>query len=119
MNKNERAWRRRGEAKRLLAAVQAAEARFAAFDRAVHLLLSDPEGRRQLARYGITQRWCARSLRGADIGGSGLSVLEGVVLAGVCNRSMEDAALVRWMSRAQPVALQELHAVVSSDSRVC
>ncbi|QWT22137.1 hypothetical protein KPL74_09030 [Bacillus sp. NP157] len=113
VSRSERVWRRRAEATGLLAAARAAEARFAAFDRAVCLLLDDPEGRRQLARLGITSRWCARSTRMGKTGADGLSVLEGIVLAGVCSSLLDDAPLVRWMSQARADALQALHAVAS------
>lgn len=109
VNKSERVWRRREEASQLLAAAHAAEGRFAAFARAVDCLLADAEGRRHLARHGITSRWCGRSTRPGKTGADALSVLEGVVLAGVCNRLFEDAPLVRWMSRVHPDALQALH----------
>jgi hypothetical protein len=109
VNKSERAWRRRGEAKALRAAAAAAEMRFAAFARALADLLPDPEGCRWLQRAGVTSQWCARSQRMAKAGAEGLSVLEGVVLVNTCSRLLDDAAFVRWLSQAKPDALRRLH----------
>lgn len=109
VNKAERVWRRREEAGRLHVAATDAEARFAAFARAVDGLMQDADGIRWLASHGISSRWCARSHRAGRFGAGGLSVIEGVVLAGVCNRLLDDARFVRWMSQACPDALRDIH----------
>ncbi len=62
-----------------------------------------------MANFGVTSRWCARSTRMGKTGAEGLSVLEGAVLVSTCNQLLENAALIRWMSRAMPDALQKLH----------
>ncbi|UPG92845.1 hypothetical protein [Luteibacter aegosomatissinici] len=111
VNKAERLWRRREEAVVLKAVAGDAEAHFAAFAGAIALLLQDTEGVRHLARHGINQAWCARSPRTGKTGAEGLSVLEGVVLAGTCSRLLDDPAFIRWMSKAHPDALQALHRV--------
>lgn len=114
VNKAERAWRRRGELIQLRAAACQSEVRFAAFFRAVHVLLDDPEGCRWLECMGVRSRWCSRSFRVGKTGAEGLSVLEGVVLTRTCDQLLENAPFVRWMSQACPHALRDLHLAARS-----
>ena len=110
VNPGERAWRRRNERLALTQAATDAEARIAAFSRAVSTLLDDPVGGRWMERFGFAQRTQPRSTRlPKDGSAEGLSVIESVVLAGVASRLLSEPDFVRWVSRVHPAVLAALH----------
>jgi hypothetical protein len=99
----------------LVAAAQEADARFRATHRALEALLDDPNAVPHLARHGILRATWGRSMRLPGNGRvEGLAVLEGIVLRGVISALLEDAPLVRWLSRHHPTQLVVLHEVGSA-----
>jgi hypothetical protein len=88
------------EAAAIAAATASAEARFCTVTKVRRELVSDTRTAELLVRRGLRQVSLGRSSRLAANGDAqGLAVLEGVVLAGVVQRLLSDAELVRWMSR--------------------
>lgn len=105
----ERACIHRQEAAAIAAASARAEARFYTVTTVLRELLSDTRTAELLARRGVRQVCLGRSSRLAANGdAAGLAVLEGVVLAGVVQRLLSDAVLVRWMARHHAKALAAL-----------
>lgn len=110
MNKSERTYRRKLEDREMRQAAVAANARFAATAGALSVLLADPGGRRALDVLGIDAVRLGRSMRVAENGRTeGLCILEGIVLAGVVSRLLNDTAFVRYLSVYHPSVLASLH----------
>lgn len=116
MNRAERAYRRKLEERGMKAAAVQANAGFAATTAALTELLASPGGTRALEAVGIDAVRLGRSMQVADNGRlEGLSILEGLILAGVVSRLLNDTLFVRYLSLHHPAVLARLHGVAQRE----